>query len=100
MSGSSSMPLAVDGYVRVSRVGGRASKRFISPALQREQIHAWARPRGVHVLEVFEELDESGAGSTGRCSWRRSDASRPACRRAWWWRCSTGSGVRWSTAWR
>ena len=51
-SGFSSMPLAVDGYIRVSKVGGRASKRLISPALQREQIHAWARARGVRVLEV------------------------------------------------
>ena len=42
MSGSSSIPLAVDGYIRVSKVGGRAGRRFISPALQREQIHAWA----------------------------------------------------------
>jgi len=55
------MPLAVDGYVRVSKVGGRASRRFISPALQREQIHAWANLQGARVLEVFEELDESGA---------------------------------------
>src|SRR5688572_30718210 len=55
------MPLAVDGYDRVSKVGGRASRRLISPALQREQIHAWATTRGARVLEVFEELDESGA---------------------------------------
>ena len=57
----SATPLVVDGYVRVSKVGGRAGRRFISPALQREQIHAWAKARGAHVLEVFEELDESGA---------------------------------------
>ena len=46
--------LAVDGYVRVSKVGGRAGRRFISPTLQREQIHAWANMRGARVLEVFE----------------------------------------------
>ena len=39
-------------------------------------------------------------GRTGRCCRRRSDASRPASHRAWWWRCSTASGARWSTAWR
>ena len=57
----SATPLVVDGYVRVSKVGGRAGTRFVSPVLQREQIHAWAKARGAHVLEVFEELDESGA---------------------------------------
>ena len=55
------LPLAVDGYIRVSKVGGRAGPRFISPALQREQIGAWATARGAHVLEIFEELDASGA---------------------------------------
>jgi DNA invertase Pin-like site-specific DNA recombinase len=51
----------VDGYVRVSHVGGRAGERFISPSVQREQIQAWATMRGATVGEVFEELDESGA---------------------------------------
>ena len=52
---------AVDGYVRVSHVGGRHGERFISPAVQRERIAAWARARGFTLLKVFEELDESGA---------------------------------------
>src|SRR4051794_24837085 len=52
--------LSVDGYVRVSRVGGRRGERFISPAVQRELIESWAAARGLRVLEVFEELDESG----------------------------------------
>jgi DNA invertase Pin-like site-specific DNA recombinase len=52
--------LAVDGYVRVSRVGGRKGERFISPAVQREMIEGWAVMRGARLLEVFEELDESG----------------------------------------
>jgi DNA invertase Pin-like site-specific DNA recombinase len=52
--------LAVDGYVRVSEVAGRHGERFISPAVQRELIEGWARTRGAQVLEVFEELDESG----------------------------------------
>jgi DNA invertase Pin-like site-specific DNA recombinase len=52
--------MAVDGYIRVSRVGLRQGERFISPAVQRERIQAWAAARGVRVLEVFEELDESG----------------------------------------
>jgi DNA invertase Pin-like site-specific DNA recombinase len=53
--------LRVDGYVRVSNVGGRAGPRFISPALQRDQIRGWAARRDAQVLEIFEELDESGA---------------------------------------
>jgi site-specific DNA recombinase len=50
----------MDGYVRVSRVGNRRGERFISPDVQREQISAWADARGIGLLRVFEELDESG----------------------------------------
>ena len=57
---SASEQLSVDGYVRVSRVGGRRGDRFISPAVQRELIKGWAAMHGARVLEVFEELDESG----------------------------------------
>jgi DNA invertase Pin-like site-specific DNA recombinase len=52
--------LMVDGYVRVSRVGYRGGERFISPSVQKEQIAAWAQARPATVLEVWEELDESG----------------------------------------
>src|SRR5688572_2403673 len=51
----------VDGYVRVSRVGKRRGPRFISPSVQREAIEQWAARQGFQLLEVFEELDESGA---------------------------------------
>ncbi len=53
--------MLLDAYIRVSRVGGRAGERFISPAVQREQIEAWIRARGARLGEVFEELDQSGA---------------------------------------
>jgi site-specific DNA recombinase len=53
--------LSVDGYIRVSRVGRRRGERFISPAVQRGLIESWALAHGARVLEVFEELDESGA---------------------------------------
>jgi DNA invertase Pin-like site-specific DNA recombinase len=53
--------LWVDGYVRVSKVGRRRGERFISPTVQRELIESWAVMRGARVLEVFVELDESGA---------------------------------------
>ena len=52
--------VAVDGYIRVSRVGGRTGDRFISPTVQRELIEDWAARRGARVLEIFEELDQSG----------------------------------------
>jgi site-specific DNA recombinase len=55
--------LRVDGYIRVSRVGKRHGPRFISPETQRDEILAWAESRGVTVLRVFEELDESGGRS-------------------------------------
>jgi DNA invertase Pin-like site-specific DNA recombinase len=54
-------PVYLDGYVRVSRVGKRRGPSFISPEVQREAIEDWAGRQGFRLLEVFEELDESGA---------------------------------------
>ena len=51
----------LDGYVRVSKVGGRTGERFISPDVQEEQIRAYAAARGLQVETVFCELDRSGA---------------------------------------
>ncbi len=53
--------MVIDGYVRVSQVGGRGGQSFISPVVQREQIEAWAVANGSLIAQVFEELDESGA---------------------------------------
>jgi DNA invertase Pin-like site-specific DNA recombinase len=47
-------------YVRVSVVGGREGESFISPTVQREQVEAWARLRGVDIVATFEDLDQSG----------------------------------------
>lgn len=55
--------MLVDGYVRVSTVRGRSGESFISPAVQREQIEAWAKLNGATIGEIFEELDESGGRS-------------------------------------
>ena len=52
--------IAIDGYIRVSRVGKRRGERFISPRVQREQIETWATGTHKRLLWVFEELDESG----------------------------------------
>jgi DNA invertase Pin-like site-specific DNA recombinase len=50
----------MDQYVRVSRVAGRSGESFISPDLQREQGAAWASARGVEVVAVHQDLDQSG----------------------------------------
>jgi site-specific DNA recombinase len=52
--------MIVDGYVRVSKVGGRSGERFIAPSEQRAQIERWAALQGALVGRMFEELDESG----------------------------------------
>lgn len=59
-SSTKSHPLKLDGYVRVSRVGGRSGESFISPHVQREQIEAWAKSRGHEVIAWHEDLDQSG----------------------------------------
>lgn len=61
----------LDGYVRVSRVGGREGDSFVSPQLQRERIEAAARNAGAEIVEWHEDLDESGG-----------DADRPGFVRA------------------
>ncbi len=53
--------MLLDGYIRVSQVGGRRGDRFISPSVQRGEIEAWTNSHKAILGEVFEELDESGA---------------------------------------
>ncbi len=50
----------VDGYIRVSRIGGRAGDGYISPEVQREQIEAFASLMGVDVDEWHDDQDFSG----------------------------------------
>jgi DNA invertase Pin-like site-specific DNA recombinase len=45
----------------VSQVGARRSANFVSPELQREEMEAWARYRGVEILRFHTDLDQSGA---------------------------------------
>jgi DNA invertase Pin-like site-specific DNA recombinase len=54
-------PLQLDGYIRVSRVGGRDGEAFISPAEQRRQIEAWATYRNARIVRWYEELDQPGS---------------------------------------
>jgi DNA invertase Pin-like site-specific DNA recombinase len=52
--------MLIDAYIRVSQVKGRSGASFISPSLQLERIQRWADLHGATILEVHEELDESG----------------------------------------
>lgn len=52
--------MKLDGYIRVSRVGGRAGDSFISPDVQREQIARYAQLHGHEVVAFHEDLDQSG----------------------------------------
>jgi site-specific DNA recombinase len=47
-------------YIRVSRVGGREGDSFISPAVQRERIAAYATAHGHAITDWITDLDESG----------------------------------------
>ncbi len=53
----------LDGYVRVSRVGGREGDSFVSPQLQRDRIEAAARNAGAEIVVWHEDLDESGGNA-------------------------------------
>jgi site-specific DNA recombinase len=50
-----------DGYVRVSRRGGREGESFISPEVQRQRIDQWSKANDVQIIQWWEELDQSGA---------------------------------------
>ena len=50
-----------DGYVRVSRRGGREGESFISPEVQSKKIADWAKLHDVEIVQRREEIDQSGA---------------------------------------
>lgn len=50
-----------DGYIRVSRRGGREGESFISPDVQRKKIADWAKLHEVEIVRWWEEIDQSGA---------------------------------------
>jgi site-specific DNA recombinase len=52
--------MRLDGYIRVSKVGGREGESFQSPQQQRDQIATWATARGFEIAAVHEDLDLSG----------------------------------------
>lgn len=52
--------MKVDGYIRVSKVAGRAGESFISPGEQRKAIEAYAAAHGLDLAAWHEDLDQSG----------------------------------------
>lgn len=52
----------LDGYVRVSRVGGREGDSYISPSVQREAIQRWADYKGITIAAWH--IDEDWSGGT------------------------------------
>lgn len=57
--------LRLEGYVRVSRVGGRAGEGYISPSEQRRQIESYASDLGGEIVEWSTDEDYTG-GNTQR----------------------------------
>jgi DNA invertase Pin-like site-specific DNA recombinase len=53
--------MKLDGYIRVSRVGGRSGDAFISPGEQKEHIKAWAKSQGHSIAKWHEDLDQPGS---------------------------------------
>jgi DNA invertase Pin-like site-specific DNA recombinase len=59
MTGSS-ISNVMDGYVRVSRVGGREGDAYISPKVQQEAVQRWADYKEIAIGEWLIDEDESG----------------------------------------
>lgn len=53
--------MKLDGYIRVSRVGGRSGDAFISPGEQKERVRAWAKSQGHSIAKWHEDLDQPGS---------------------------------------
>jgi DNA invertase Pin-like site-specific DNA recombinase len=51
----------MDGYIRVSRVGGRTGDSYISPKVQRDKITGWTKLHDVTLGQIVVEEDVSGA---------------------------------------
>ena len=75
------MALRLDGYVRVSRVGGREGEGYISPTVQRESIEGYARDLEGEIVAWRDDQDYSG-GNVERPGFQRcSSACAPRRRK-------------------
>ena len=70
MPNADSNPVAVAGYIRVSRIGGRAGEGYIAPDQQREAIGRYAEQLGVVIAgdAWYDDQDFSG-GNLDRPGW-------------------------------
>lgn len=59
------MSLKLDGYIRVSRVGGRQGEGYISPSVQREAIERYAAELDGEIVAWHQDEDNTG-GNTDR----------------------------------
>lgn len=57
--------MRLDGYIRVSRIGGRQGEGYISPEVQREAIERYADEIGGEIVNWSDDQDYSG-GTTER----------------------------------
>lgn len=62
--------MRLDGYIRVSRVGGREGEGYISPDVQREAIERYAQEVGGTIVAWADDQDYSG-GTTDRPAFQR-----------------------------
>ena len=51
--------MRLDGYVRVSRVGGRSGDAFISPGEQKEKVRAWANRDLGHSIILYTVAEKT-----------------------------------------
>jgi site-specific DNA recombinase len=52
--------MTYDGYVRISRTGGREGESFLSPEIQRDSITRQGKAKGLELGELVDERDVSG----------------------------------------
>ncbi|HLL87319.1 MAG TPA: recombinase family protein [Thermoleophilaceae bacterium] len=64
------MPLRLDGYIRVSRVGAREGEGYISPSVQRDAIKGYASNLGGEIVAWHDDQNFSG-GSVERPDFQR-----------------------------
>lgn len=62
--------MRLDGYIRVSRIGGREGEGYISPDVQREAIERYAEELGGEVVR-WEDDQDFGGGTTERPGFQR-----------------------------
>ena len=58
--------MGYQGYIRVSRVGGREGESFQSPTEQRKQIEGWAKLRSVEIDGWEEDIVDVSGGTLSR----------------------------------